>query len=173
VVNPDTRQPVLVNGQLVPLIGPDGLLALPGPGTPGDRVTLAALDAMAMGDGIPQSLGGTGAPLADVMVLNVAEQAAVAGAVTAYNEIIAEVAAEYGIPVVDARSLLEGFAEGVEVGGVDFNAAFLTGGTFGLDGIHPTNLGYGVLANAFIHAVNSEYGASIPPVDLQEVVNGE
>lgn len=173
VVNPDTRQPVLVNGQLVPLIGPDGPLVLPGPGIRGDRVTLAALDAMAMGDGIPQALGGTGNPLADVMVLNIAEQVAVLGAVNAYNGIIAEVAAEYGIPVVDARSLLHGFTSGVEVGGVDFNADFLTGGTFGLDGIHPTNLGYGVLANAFIHAVNAGYGASIPLVDLQEIVNGE
>jgi hypothetical protein len=171
VVNPATREPVVVDGHLVPLIGPDGPLALPGPGTPGDRVTLGALDALSMGDGVPQALGGTGAPLSDAVVLNVAEQAQVAAAVAALNGIIDAVAGEYGIPVVDVRSLLQEFAAGVEVGGVAYTAEFLTGGAFSLDGIHPTNLGYGVLANAFIDAVNRGYGSSIPPVDLRGIVS--
>lgn len=171
VVNPDTQEPVLVGGQLVPLIGPDGPLALPGPGTPGDRVTLNALDALRQGNGIPQALGGTGAPLADAVVLNVAEQAEVAAAVQAMNGIITQVAGEHGIPVVDAQALLDAFVAGIDVGGVTYDAGFVTGGTFGLDGIHLTNLGYGVLANAFIHAVNAGYGSSIPPVDLSDFVS--
>jgi lysophospholipase L1-like esterase len=173
VVNPATQEPVLVDGQLVPLIGPDGPLALPGPETPGDRVTLYALDALNQGDGIPQALGGSGAPLADAVVLNVAEQAQVQAAVQTMNGIIATVAGEHGIPVVDAQALLNTFVNGVDVGGVTYDAGFLTGGTFGLDGIHLTNLGYGVLANAFIGAVNAGYGASIPPVDLSEFVSAE
>jgi lysophospholipase L1-like esterase len=173
LVDPNTREPVLVGGQLVPLIGPDGPLVLPGPGGPGDRVTLEALEALAMGDGVPQAFGGTGAPLADAVVLNVAEQAAVAAAIEAYNAVIAEVAGEYGFPVVDMNALLREFVQGVEVGGITHTAEFITGGAFGLDGIHATNLGYAVTANAFIHAMNGAYGSSIPPVDLSEFVSAD
>jgi lysophospholipase L1-like esterase len=170
VVDPDTRQPVLVNGQRIPLIGPDGPLTLPGPGTPGDRVTLAAAAQLEVGTGIPQPFG-TGAPLSDAVVLNLAEQAEIRAATEAFNAIIAEVAAEAGIPLVDADALFREVAQGLEVGGIEITAEFLTGGSIGLDGIHPTDLGHAILANAFIETINDAYGARIPVVDLSEFVD--
>ncbi len=71
LVNPATRQPVLINGQLVPLLGqgdaaypcipvpPDQGCGLP----PGSRVTLPASQLLAQGIGIPVAAGGTGQPL--------------------------------------------------------------------------------------------------------------
>ena len=39
------------------------------------------------------------------------------------------------------------------MGGVAITAEFLTGGLFGYDGIHPTDLGYAILANEWIAAL--------------------
>src|SRR5690606_29303950 len=45
-------------------------------------------------------------------------------------------------------------------------------GTFSLDGVHPTPLGYGVAANVFLEAINETYDADIPLVDLYPFVFG-
>ena len=37
---------------------------------------------------------------------------------------------------------------------------------FSLDGVHPTDLAHGFIANEMIASVNRTFGASIPPVDL-------
>jgi lysophospholipase L1-like esterase len=169
LINPTTREPILVGGQLVPLLGPDGPLALPGPGGPGDRVTLPALSLLAQGIGVPPPIG-TGEPLPDAVVLNLAEQAAIAAGTEAINDIIATVAAEYGYPLVDAHAILVEAVDGLHVGGVEITTEFLVGGGIGLDGIHPTDLGHAILANAFIEAINSGYGSHIPLVDLRAAV---
>ena len=53
-----------------------------------------------------------------------------------------------------------------------FTADFLTGGLFGYDGIHPTNLGYGIVTQWFVDAINETYGGAMPPVDLGPLVLG-
>jgi hypothetical protein len=53
-------------------------------------------------------------------------------------------------------------------GGQRLTTAFL-GGLFSLDGIHPTDTGYAVIANAFIHALDAQAGAGIPPLPLRDV----
>ena len=58
------------------------------------------------------------------------------------------------------------------VGGIDYSADFVSGGLFGLDGIHPTPFGYAVLANEWIEAINETYGAEIPVVNLFPYVFG-
>ena len=71
---------------------------------------------------------------------------------------------------MDLRGILTVAATtGIQVGGVRYSGAFLTGGLFSLDGIHPTDLGSGVIANAMIDAVNAKFGAAIPHVDLADM----
>ena len=44
------------------------------------------------------------------------------------------------------------------------------GGMFSLDGIHPSNIGHGLIANEFIKTMNQAYGtgiAELPPEVLQ------
>lgn len=160
VVNPATRRPVLVNGQPVPLIGPNG------PVPPGSYVTLAASPYLAQGVGIPAGLGGQGSALPDEVILDPAKVATIRDRVETNNRAITEICGAAGIPVLDANALLKEFAgSGRDLGGVTLRSDFLTGGVFSYDGIHPTDLGYAILANEWIRLVNQR-GGSLPLVDL-------
>lgn len=162
VVNPATNQPVLVGGNTVPLLGPDGPLGA------NDHVLLTAAAQLAVGRGIPAAIpGGTGLPLTDDVVLSASETSTINARVDAYNQVISSVASATNAALVDMHEQLNLLAtEGIEVGGVPFNAAFLTGGIFSYDGVHPNTFGYAYVANAFIDAINAKYGGDIPPVDL-------
>jgi lysophospholipase L1-like esterase len=167
VFNPKTNQVVLVNGQPVPLIGPNGPLQA------GDYVLLTASAELAQGKGIPVALGGSGQPLSDTSVLSAAEAAAIKAHVDAYNKTITTVANAKGLALVDANALLGNLAtNGIAIGGIEFSSAFLTGGIFGYDGVHPTALGYAYIANQFIDAINTTYGGDIPEVDLYPFIFG-
>jgi lysophospholipase L1-like esterase len=52
----------------------------------------------------------------------------------------------------------------VKWNGVDFNAEFVSGGFFSLDGFHPTQKGNALIANEFIKAINIHYDATLPTV---------
>ena len=164
VVNPSTGAPVLVGGARVPLIGPSGSL----PSTA--LVTLAASTLLAQGIGIPTALGGTGAPLPDEVVLDPSEIAIIQDHVTANNQAIREICGAANIPVLDVNGLLRELATtGRHVGGITLNSAFLVGGVFSYDGIHPNDVGYALVANEFIRVINAN-GGSLSPVDLGAVL---
>lgn len=163
VVNPTTRQPVLVNGSEVPLIGPTGPLP------PGTLVTLAASSLLARGIGIPTSLGGTGIPLPGEVILDQGEVAAIQERVRVNNQAIRDIAQANGASVIDINATYAGFvANGATVGGINFTSEFLTGGLFGYDGIHPTELGYAIQANEWIEALATAGIANLPLIDLSE-----
>ncbi len=162
IVVDSTGTPVMIGGQLVPLIGPDGPLSLT------DKVTLTAIPLLKQGIGIPVPIG-TGAPLPAQVVLNAVEQDEIRQAVVDYNDVIATVAADKQFPVIDANAWLTGAGEGIVVGGVDFTTDFITGGLISLDGIHPTDLGQALLANRSIETINAWYGSSIPIMNLTTV----
>ena len=168
VINPATSQPVLVNGNPVPLIGPNGLLGA------GDRVLLTASAEMAQGRGIPAALGGSGQPLSDAAVLSASEVATISARVQAYNSIISSVANQAGAALVDINSLFNQINAqgGVRVGGVTLTSTFLTGGIFSYDGVHPTPFGYAYIANAFLDAINDKFGGDIPPVNYYPFLFG-
>jgi len=168
VLNPATNEPVLVNGNYVPLVGPDGPLVLGQ-----DFVLLSASAEMAVGKGIPVELGGSGEPLSDFAVLNGSEVAAITARIAGFNQVIRAVAGERGAALVDINAFFAGIAaHGLNVGGVEFTADLLTGGLFSYDGIHPTPFGYAIVANEFIRAINRSYGADIPLVSYHDYVYG-
>lgn len=165
LTNPATNEPVLINGQTIPLIGPKGPLV------PGDHVLLPASSDLAKGLGIPAAAGGTGLPLPSSDVLLAADAATIDSQVQAFNGIILSAANQLGAAYVDANTILQQLATtGIEVGGIPFTAAFLTGGVFGYDGVHPTHFGYAYIANAFIDAINAKFGGAIPEVDLANAI---
>jgi len=167
LVNPTTNQPVLINGQTIPLLGPNGPLG------PNDRVLLPASEALAQGIGIPAAVGGTGQPLPDELVLSGSEVSAIQARTQAFNQIIREVANQTDSAVADIGALLlEGAGDGFDFGGITFTSDFVTGGLISLDGIHPTPLGYAIAANEFIRAINDHYDANIEPVDLYRFIFG-
>jgi hypothetical protein len=151
---------VLVNGQPVPLIGPSGPLSS------GSFVTLNATRYLAQGIGIPTGLGGTGTPLPDEVILDPNKLAIIRDHVTADNQAIADICGMANIPVLDVNSLLREFATtGRDVAGITYNSAFLTGGIFSYDGVHPTEMGYALVTNEWIRVINAN-GGSLPPLDL-------
>lgn len=131
---------------------------------PGDYVTPDGLDE------ITAILGGKQTtPVSDAGLLTAAEAATVQQRVTDYNTVIAAQAKAAGATVVDIHALFDNMAKnGLTVSGYTGTNAFL-GGFFSLDGIHPTNTGYAVVANAFIDAMNAGFNAKIPDVDLAAV----
>jgi hypothetical protein len=93
--------------------------------------------------------------------------------VAAYNQVIAAVANERNAALFDANALLRRVATtGLNVGGIEYSAAFLTGGVFSYDGVHPTAFGYAVVANEWIKAINSRHGSKIAPINLRPFVFG-
>lgn len=167
VVNPATNQPVIVNGQPVPLIGPNGLL------TPADQVLLTARAELAQGKGIPAALGGTGQPLSDAVVLSAAEIATINARVAAFNNIIRSEATRVNAAHVDMNAVFRQVAtEGINVGGITFTENFLTGGIFSYDGVHPNAFGYAYVANLFIDAINEQFEGEIPLVNLYPFIFG-
>jgi lysophospholipase L1-like esterase len=168
LVNPRTNQLVRdPGGNPIPLIGPDGPLQA------GDFVLLTASTELGAGRGIPVAFGGSGVPLSNNAVLSAAEAATIKAHVDAYNATIRTVATEKNAAFVDANSVLRNIAaSGLRVGGISYSSAFLTGGIFGYDGVHPTPFGYAYIANLFIDAINATYGGDIPEVDLYPFVFG-
>ncbi len=135
---------------------------------------LPASAALAQGDGIPPSLGGSGNPLADVFVLDVDEIGIISQRILDFNDVIATEAQGAGAALVDTYTLLQdAAANGILIGGIEFTSDFLSGGLFSYDGVHPTSLGYGAVANEFIRSINRTFGAAIVPVDLSPFVFGE
>lgn len=158
VVDPVTGDTLLAQREsTVPLLGPAGPLA------PGDLVLLDALPLLEDRIGVPASIGGTGTPLPDRAVLDAAERGEVGAAVLGYNQVIAALAAEHDLALVDVHALVERLASGGLVSdGILLTADYATGQAFGLDGARFTPKGYGVVANLVLDALGARYGASVP-----------
>ena len=89
--------------------------------------------------------------------------------VSAYNVVIANEAAANDATVVDIYSLVNGLAaHGAVVGGRKLTTGFM-GGFFSLDGVHPTNTGYAIIANEFIKTMNQSLGTNISLVSVEQV----
>lgn len=107
-------------------------------------------------------------PLEDAHILIPSEITAIRKATTAYNTSISQLASSYGLAFVDANSKMVELAgvSGIQFDGVKYTTAFVTGGSFSLDGVHLTGRGYAVIANEFIKAINLKYGSNLPQVSV-------
>jgi lysophospholipase L1-like esterase len=120
---------------------------------------------------VPQlTAGGAGAYVSDAVALEVKQLN------VAYNQAIAGAVQATGAALVDQAALFAG-AETLRASGQPFpvdaqgDVASLNygGGFFSLDGIHPSNTGYALVANAFIAAFNGKYGLTLPALDVHSV----
>jgi hypothetical protein len=176
LVDPATQQPILVEGQPVPLLG-EGHDAFPCvlggggqdlgcPLPEGTLVNLPASALLARGIGIPVAAGGTGLPLPHG---HIDASGAHAGVVlypdevqklqARTNEYNASIAAALGSRTLwDAHGSFDQIRAqgGYSIGGVTVTTAFIKGGLFSYDGVHPSNIGYMVVADQIIGALNSE-----------------
>ncbi len=126
-----------------------------------DLILLTATDTIAGGAGFSPSL-----PLPNEFVLDEGEVNRVRAHTQLLNNEIKSLASNYGFGVVDMYTFLGTLKEGYTFNGVDFSAAYIEGGAFSLDGVHPNTKGYAIVANEFIRVINETYGSTIPPVDV-------
>ena len=112
--------------------------------------------------------GNAPTPLPGGDVLTVAEIATVQATINSYNQVIQQQATSVGATVVDMHTYFGTLAAGVSVDGTTATESFL-GGLFGLDGIHPTNTGYALLANQFLAAVNTKLSLSTAMVNVNTI----
>ncbi len=111
--------------------------------------------------------GGWGSqkPIPDAFVLTGNEVTNIVSATDAYNQIIKQTADAKGLGFVDANKILSEMESGLTYNGVTYSTSFVTGGTFSLDGFHPSTRGYAIIANEFINVINAKYGANLKKVD--------
>lgn len=106
-------------------------------------------------------------PMEDKATLTASEVALVKTATDAYNAKIKAVAGAKGLAFVDANALMANIANGgITANGFTVTSAFITGGGFSTDGVHPSPRGYALIANSFIDAINKTYGSNLKGVDL-------
>jgi len=119
--------------------------------------------------GDPTAINGVTVPLADSWVLSKDEVAEVKTATDAYNTAIATAANAKGLALFDANALMQQvYNGGVRFGNYHMTAAFVTGGAFSLDGVHPSARGYALVANKILEAINAKYGSNFKGVDLAD-----
>jgi lysophospholipase L1-like esterase len=110
--------------------------------------------------------GQTPTPLTDAGFLDPTEIAQIQATIAQYNSVIAAQTAAAGGVLVDLYTYIEGLAQnGITINNYQATNAFL-GGLFGLDGIHPTNTAYALIANQFIAAENAAMKTSVPAVNV-------
>jgi len=106
-------------------------------------------------------------PLQDKYVLIPTEIAELEVATNAFNATIKSIADSKGLAFVDANAIMKQIDQGgISANGFTMKSTFVTGGTFSLDGVHPTPRGYALIANKFIEAINAKYGSNLKGVNI-------
>jgi hypothetical protein len=179
LVDPATRTPVLVGGQPVPFIADLGGGVI-GPIPATTLIPLHVRDKLAQGYGLPPAfknippfslLPHTGEPLSANDILTAEEIAEVIARVGEYNKVIGEAAAARNIAVADVAGLFNRVTSstGMQLGPINVNGNFITGGFFSLDGFHLTDLGYLLMGDEFIKTINAAYDTEIPLAGITQL----
>lgn len=115
--------------------------------------------------GLPENIGtkGIAYPLEDEYVLTSTEIKEISETIAQYNTIIKDAANANGYAFVDANAKMVELSKnsGLVYNGTNYNASFVSGGAFSLDGVHLTGRGYAVIANEFIKAINAKYNSTL------------
>lgn len=176
VIDPRTNTPLLgPNGQPIPLIADLGGGNI-GPLPTGSLVLLHARDRLATGFGLPgvppfTAFPNAGRPLPDADVITPAELTTIINRILEYNAAIAAAASARNIPVADIRALFNRvYAPGfLRIGPITVSPLPVTGGFFGYDFFHLTDLGYMLFANEFIRTINAAYDTEIPVASIAQL----
>lgn len=152
-------------GNPIPYLGNSGPL------DHGWHITFSSLGALAQGRGVAKVHGGSGVPLDDGDIISPAEKRSIQATVAEYNLIIARAAKKHGAALVDVHDLYQRAArKGVVIHGRRYSFLYPDGGLVSSDGIHPTSLGYAIIANAFIKKINDFFGFRIASFPLHILI---
>jgi lysophospholipase L1-like esterase len=116
--------------------------------------------------GNPAQVNGVSVPLADKWVLSIDEIAEVKAATDSYNTVIQAAATANNLAFVDTKSVMDQLSTtGVNFNTYNMTSTYVTGGSFSLDGVHPSARGYALITNLFIDAINAKYGSTLKKTD--------
>ena len=142
-----------------------------------DLVTLSAGAVLGkVYNGIPTLLYGLTWPLEDKYILIPSETLEIGTRTAEFNSAISTIVANSSnrIALADVNTSFNQLlgaaisSKGMVVDGVTINPVLAPPtGIFSEDGVHPNNRGSAYMANLFIDAINSKFGASIPHANLQ------
>ncbi|TDQ75680.1 SGNH/GDSL hydrolase family protein [Sphingobacterium yanglingense] len=107
-------------------------------------------------------------PIESQYVLDEAEVAEVKTRIDQYNKKILEVANSRDLAVADIHAFLNKVKNGYVYNGITISNKYITGNVFSLDGVHLTPIGYAIMANIFIDAINAKYGTQLDKVDAMQ-----
>jgi lysophospholipase L1-like esterase len=110
-------------------------------------------DALGGGDFVPDALA------SQVSALNISYNTAIAAAAKQTGAALVDINTPFTALAANPGSVVPGHCCTLQYGG----------GFFSLDGLHPSNTGYAVIANLFIAQMNASYGTSIPLVNVAQV----
>lgn len=102
---------------------------------------------------------------ADEFVLSTDEVSQISTTTQSINMAIHQLAQKNNLAMVDVNTMMKDLQSGMKFDGANYNAGFITGGAFSLDGVHLNSRGYAIIANAFIRAINTKYHANLPRVN--------
>jgi lysophospholipase L1-like esterase len=169
---------------------PAGVPVCPVP--PGSLLTLLAAGYLQAGVGVPCAIlaptdpkqDNCNKPLPDNLSINPSTGAITPGVVLTppetaairlrtqeINAALTAKATAAGYKVFDVGAFFTDVqAHGRTFAGMTVTTAFLSGGFFGYDGIHPTTLGYAILARDVIKFINANYGNNLPDVNMYDIL---
>ncbi|CAN5429270.1 SGNH/GDSL hydrolase family protein [soil metagenome] len=111
------------------------------------------------GLGTPQN------PIPASQILDLTELGNIETATALFNDKLRTAAAVKNLAFADMNTYFKSVSPGIRFNGVTFSAEYLSGGAFSLDGIHPNQQGYALIANVFIRSINARYKSSLPEAD--------
>ena len=107
--------------------------------------------------------------LGDEFVLTKTELGNISTATETFNAVNKKLANDFNLSFVDAIALMKELSTmGITIDGHHYTNVFVSGGAFSLDGIHTTGRGSAIIANEFIDAINAQYGATVPKVNIND-----
>jgi lysophospholipase L1-like esterase len=116
--------------------------------------------------GNPAQVNGVSVPLEDKWVLSSDEIVEVKAATDAYNLVIQAAATTNNLAFVDAKTVMDQLSTtGLNFNTYNMTSTYVTGGSFSLDGFHPSARGYALITNLFIDAINAKYGSTLKKKD--------
>lgn len=106
-------------------------------------------------------------PIPNEFILDPGEQIIIENVTSSFNATISNNAEKYGFYLVDINAFFNQIAtNGFWTDGIFFTTEYIFGGLFSLDGIHPTNQGYGIIANKFIEVINEEFNSYLSYINI-------
>jgi hypothetical protein len=85
-----------------------------------------------------------------------------------YNSAISQEVTAVGGILIDIHAYFQTLQSGITINNYKATPGFL-GGLFSLDGVHPTNTGYALIANQYINTLNSNANTNITEVNVSAI----